>query len=241
MAIEGFIQGEPVSRAISGKLTISAGNDPKHHGGPGASGFLSQPHTLAGRVRRKRTALCRFDPAYYELSGREQEQIRSKYENYPAEATDRLETESFVFLSLPGCRLLLDEPGCSSAYRVCQAEEASHPCHFGRYDGSVQNRFIGPRFFQSELDHLSDYMNGFLTGLTLFQERKTVRPDEARKVLISPARTGAVWEKAFLRQMRPMFLSRRTTFFGNLSFRYFKNDRTLQSLRRKGNPREAPG
>ena len=40
--------------------------------------------------------------------------------------------------------------------------------------GLVHNRIIEVEedFSQSELDHLSDYLNGFLAGLTLFQVRE---------------------------------------------------------------------
>ena len=79
--------------------------------------------------------------------------------------------------------------------------------------GLVYHRIIEVEedFSQSELDHLSDYMNSFLAGLTLQQVReKLMEQMRVEKSAYDRLFEQAVRlvQKAFSSTMRPMFLSR---------------------------------
>jgi len=184
LAIEDFIlSGDPVaSKAISGKLGLHFSPatirnimaDLEHQG------FLYQPHTSAGRVPTEKGFRFYVDSILHihELSGREQEQIRSRYENYPAEATDLLRETSRILSSSSRYLGVVWAPRMSSVV-LQHIEFVKLKRHLTLAilvgtTGQVQNRFIGVEedLTQSDLDHLSDYMNGFLTGLTLFQARE---------------------------------------------------------------------
>ena len=143
-------------------------------------GLLSQPYTSAGRVPTERGLRFYVDTIIdvHELSDREQQEMRSKYAGHLTEGPD-LFRETSRILSLSSHYLgVVWTPRMSSV--ILQHIEF---VKLRRYlvlailvstAGLVHNRIIEVEedFSQSELDHLSDYLNGFLAGLTLYQVRE---------------------------------------------------------------------
>jgi heat-inducible transcriptional repressor len=143
-------------------------------------GFLSQPYTSAGRIPTERGLRFYVDSIIdiHELTDHEQHEIRSKYFGHLIEGPD-LFRETSRILSLSSHYLgIVWSPRISSV--VLQHIEF---VRLRRHlvlailvskTGLVHNRIIEVEedFPQSELDHLSDYLNSFLTGLTLYQVRE---------------------------------------------------------------------
>jgi len=143
-------------------------------------GLLSQPYTSAGRVPTERGLRLYVDAIMdvRELSDQEQQEMRSKYAGHLTEGPD-LFRETSRILSLSSHYLgVVWTPRMSSV--VLQHIEF---VKLRRYlvlailvstTGLVHNRIIEVEedFSQSELDHLSDYLNSFLAGLTLYQVRE---------------------------------------------------------------------
>ena len=145
-------------------------------------GLLYQPHPSAGRVPTEKG--LRFYVDYilniHELSSNERDRIRSIYPGYPAEGID-LFRETSRILSLSSQYL-----GVVWAPRMNLTvfQHIEFVKWKGRFvlallvstSGLVQNRIIEVEedFSQSELDHLSDYMNDLLAGLTLHQVREKI-------------------------------------------------------------------
>lgn len=143
-------------------------------------GLLVQPHTSAGRVPTEKGYRYYIDYLLdvHELSGEEKRELRSRYPIYQPEGKN---------LFREACRIL----SASSHYLgVVWAPRMSllvlqhiEFVRLKRYlvlailvstTGIVQNRIIEMEedFSQSDLDHLSDYLNGLLTGLTLYQVKE---------------------------------------------------------------------
>jgi heat-inducible transcriptional repressor len=143
-------------------------------------GLLSQPYTSAGRVPTERGLRFYVDTIMdvHELSNQEQQEMRSKYVGHLTEGPD-LFRETSRILSLSSHYLgIVWTPRMSSV--ILQHIEF---VKLRRYlvlailvstAGLVHNRIIEVEedFSQSELDHLSDYLNSFLAGLTLYQVRE---------------------------------------------------------------------
>ena len=143
-------------------------------------GLLSQPYTSAGRVPTERGLRLYVDAIMdvRELSDQEQQEMRSKYAGHLTEGPD-LFRETSRILSLSSHYLgVVWTPRMSSV--ILQHIEF---VKLRRYlvlailvstAGLIHNRIIEVEedFSQSELDHLSDYLNGFLAGLTLYQVRE---------------------------------------------------------------------
>ena len=143
-------------------------------------GLLSQPYTSAGRVPTERGLRFYVDTIIdvHELSDQEQQEMRSKYVGHLTEGPD-LFRETSRILSLSSHYLgVVWTPRMSSV--ILQHIEF---VKLRRYlvlailvstAGLVHNRIIEVEedFSQSELDHLSDYLNSFLAGLTLYQVRE---------------------------------------------------------------------
>jgi heat-inducible transcriptional repressor len=143
-------------------------------------GLLSHPYTSAGRVPTEKGLRLYVDSIInvHELSNQEQQEIRSKYLSHSIEGPD-LFRETSRILSLSSHYLgVVWTPRMSSV--VLQHIEF---VKLRRYlvltilvstTGLVHNRIIEVEedFSQSELDHLSDYLNSFLAGFTLSQVRE---------------------------------------------------------------------
>lgn len=145
-----------------------------------ALGLLYQPHVSAGRIPTEKGLRYYVDSILnvHELSDQEQHEIRSYYSIHEMEGADLFRETSRILSSSSHYLGIVWVPRMSSA--VLQHTEF---VKFRKHlilvilvstTGLVYHRIIEMEedFSQSELDHLSDYLNSFLAGLTLFQVRE---------------------------------------------------------------------
>jgi heat-inducible transcriptional repressor len=143
-------------------------------------GLLYQPYTSAGRVPTEKG--FRFYVDYilniHELSDREQQEIRSLYPGFQIEAMDLFRETSRILSSSSHYLGVVRAPRMSLVV-LQHIEFVRLKRHLVlailvTTTGLVHNRIIEVEedFSQSGLDHLSDYMNDFLAGLTLQQVRE---------------------------------------------------------------------
>jgi heat-inducible transcriptional repressor len=184
IVIEDYIlTAEPIgSRTISKKsnLSLSPATIRNLMSDLEDLGLLSHPFTSAGRVPTEKGLRFYIDSIInvHELSNQEQQEIRSKYLSHFVEGPD-LFRETSRILSLSSHYLgIVWTPRMSSVF-LQHIEFVKLKKHLVlailvSTTGLVHNRIIEVEedFPQSELDHLSDYLNGFLTGLTLYQVRE---------------------------------------------------------------------
>ena len=143
-------------------------------------GLLFQPHTSAGRVPTEKGFRFYLDFILniHELSDREREEIRSKYPSYNVEVTDLFRETSRILSSSSHYLGVVWAPRMSLAVlqhiEFVKLRKHMVLAILVSTTGLIQNRIIELEedFSQSELDHLSDYMNGLLTGLTLQQVKE---------------------------------------------------------------------
>jgi heat-inducible transcriptional repressor len=144
------------------------------------SGFLLQPHTSAGRIPTEKGFRFYVDSILdiHELSSKEQQEIRSRYSSYQIEGSD-LFRETCRILSASSHYLGVVWAPRMGLVILQHIEFVKLRRHLAlailvSTTGLVQNRIIEAEedFSQSELDHLSDYLNSLLTGLTLYQVRE---------------------------------------------------------------------
>ena len=182
--VEGYIHtAEPVgSKAIVGKLglNLSPATIRNVMSDLEVLGLLYQPHTSAGRIPTEKG--FRFYVDYvldvHELEEEEREWIRTKYLGYQTEVEDLLRETSRILSSSSHYLAVVWAPKVS--FIVLQhIEFVKLKKHVVlailiNPTGLVYHRVVEVEedFSQSELDHLSDYMNSFLTGLTLQQARE---------------------------------------------------------------------
>ena len=184
VVIEDYIlTAEPVgSRKISKKsdLNVSPATIRNIMSDLEELGLLSQPYTSAGRVPTERGLRFYVDTIIdvHELSGEEQQEIRSKYLGHLIEGPD-LFRETSRILSLSSHYLGIVWTPRMSSVVLQHLEFVKLRRHLVltilvSTTGLVHNRIIEVEedFSQSELDHLSDCLNSFLTGLTLCQVRE---------------------------------------------------------------------
>src|SRR4030042_5672942 len=140
-------------------------------------GLLYQPHTSAGRIPTERG--FRFYIDYLlnvrELGEDERQEIRSKYLGYRTEAEDLFRGASRILSSSSHYLGVVWAPTMSLAI-LQHIEFVRLKRHLVMTilvspTGIVYHRVVEVEedFSQSDLDHLSDYMNSFLSGLTLQQ------------------------------------------------------------------------
>ena len=145
-------------------------------------GFISQPHPSAGRVPTERgfRFYVDFMMDVTALTNQEQQVIRSRYSGHQIEGRDLFQETCRILSSSSHYLGVVWAPRINSV--VLQHIEF---VKLKRYlvlailvntAGLVQNRMIEVEedFSQSELDHLSDYMNDLLAGLTLYQAREKI-------------------------------------------------------------------
>ena len=184
IVIEDYIlTAEPVgSRTISKKLdlNLSPATIRNIMSDLEELGLLSQPYTSAGRMPTERGLRFYVDSIInvHELSDQEQQEIRSKYLNPLMEGPD-LFRETSRILSLSSHYLGIVWAPRMSSVVLRHIEFVKLRRHLVltilvSTAGLVHNRIIEVEedFSQSELDHLSDYLNSFLEGLTLCQVRE---------------------------------------------------------------------
>lgn len=181
MVIEDYIlTAEPVgSRTISRKsnLALSPATIRNIMSDLEELGLLFQPYTSAGRVPTERGFRFYVDSILnvHELNDKEQQEIRSKYSTYQIEGPDLFRETSRILSLSSHCLGIVWAPRMSSII-LQHTEFVKLRRHLVlailvSATGLVYNRIIEVEedFYQSELDHLSDYLNSFLTGLTLSQ------------------------------------------------------------------------
>ena len=182
--IEDYIlTAEPVgSRTISKKsnLNLSPATIRNIMSDLEELGLLFQPYTSAGRIPTEKGFRIYVDSILdvHELSDEERQEIRSKYSNYQIEGADLFRETSRILSSSSHCLGIVLAPKMSSVV-LQHTEFVKLRRHLVlailvSTTGFVYNRIIEVEddFSQSELDHLSDYLNSFLTGLTLDQVRE---------------------------------------------------------------------
>jgi heat-inducible transcriptional repressor len=184
IVIEDYIlTAEPVgSRTISKKssLNLSPATIRNIMSDLEDLGLLSHPYTSAGRVPTEKGLRFYVDSIMdiHDLSDQEQQEIRSKYLGHVIEGPD-LFRETSRILSLSSHYLGIVWTPRMSSVVLQHIEFVKLRRHLVltilvSTTGLVHNRIIEVEedFSQSELDHLSDYLNSFLTGLTLSQVRE---------------------------------------------------------------------
>jgi heat-inducible transcriptional repressor len=182
--IEDYIlTAEPVgSRTISKKsdLNLSPATIRNIMSDLEELGLLSQPYTSAGRMPTERGLRFYVDSIIniHELSDQEQQEIRSKYLSHLIEGPDLFREMSRI-LSLSSHYLGIVWTPRMSSVVLRHVEFVKLRRHLVlailvSTTGLVHNRIVEGEedFSQSELDHLSEYLNSFLAGLTLYQVRE---------------------------------------------------------------------
>jgi heat-inducible transcriptional repressor len=179
--VEGYIQtAEPVgSKVIAGNLdfNLSPATIRNIMSDLEELGLLYQPHTSAGRIPTEKG--FRFYVDYllnvHELGEDERQEIRSKYLGYRTEVEDLFRGASRILSSSSHYLGVVWAPKMSLAI-LQHIEFVRLKRHLVMAilvspTGIVYHRVVEVEedFSQSDLDHLSDYMNSFLTGLTLQQ------------------------------------------------------------------------
>ena len=215
-------------------------------------GLLYQPYTSAGRVPTEKGFRFYVDSILdiHELSDQEQQEIRSRYRSYQIEGADLFRETCRILSSSSHYLGVVWAPRMSLV--VLQHIEF---VKLRKYlvlavlvstTGLVYNRIIEAEedFSQSELDHLSDYMNGLLNGLTLHQVREKlleqmgVEKNVYDRLFKQALKLG---EKAFSStEETDVFIEGRTNIlnepeFGNISkmtdlFRAFEEKATMVRL-----------
>lgn len=184
MIVEDYIQtAEPVgSRTVSKKLesTLSPATIRNIMADLEELGLLYQPHPSAGRIPTERGLRYYIDHLLdiRELSKEEQERIRSDYLHHQLEGKE-LFREACRILSSSSHYLAVVWAPRMGMLVLQHIEFVKLKKHLIlailiSSTGLVQNRIIEMEedLSQSELDHLSDYLNHLLTGLTLYEVRE---------------------------------------------------------------------
>jgi heat-inducible transcriptional repressor len=184
MVIEDYIlSAEPVgSRTIAGKsnLHLSPASIRNIMSELEALGLLYQPHISAGRIPTEKGFRFYVDSILdvHELSDQEQDEIRSYYSIHEIEGAELFKETSRILSSSSHYLGVVLAPRMSSVVlqhmEFVKLRRHQVLAILVSTTGLVYNRIIEVEedLYQSELDHLSDYLNGFLTGLTLYQVRE---------------------------------------------------------------------
>ncbi len=143
-------------------------------------GLLAQPYTSAGRIPTEKGLRFYVDSIINikELNDQEQQEIRSKYLNRLIEGPDLFREISRILSSSSHYLGVVWTPRMSLVV-LQHIEFVKLRRHMVltilvSTTGLVYNRIIEveKEFSQSELNHLADYLNGFLVGLPLYQVRE---------------------------------------------------------------------
>ena len=184
IVIEDYIlSAEPVgSRTISKKsnLNLSPASIRNIMADLEDLGLLAQPYTSAGRIPTEKGLRFYVDSIInvHELNDLEQQEIRSKYLNHLIEGPDLFREISRILSSSSHYLGIVWTPRMSLVV-LQHIEFVKLRRHLVltilvSTTGLVHNRMIEVEkdFSQSELNHLADYLNSFLAGLTLYQVRE---------------------------------------------------------------------
>jgi len=186
MVVEDYtLTGEPIgSRTISKKsnLSLSPATIRNIMSDLEALGLLFQPHTSAGRIPTEKGLRFYIDYLLnvHELSDEEQQIIRSRCAGPQVEPVDLFRETSRVLSSSSHYLGVVWAPRLNLVV-LQHIEFVKLRKHLVLVilvstTGLVHNRLIEVEedFNQSELDNLSDHLNGFLSGLSLHQVRETL-------------------------------------------------------------------
>jgi len=143
-------------------------------------GLLFQPHTSAGRVPTEKGFRFYIDYILdiHELSGAEKREIRSRYSIYQSEGKDLFREACRILSASSHCLGLVWAPRLSELVlqhiEFVKLKKYLTLAILVSTTGIVQNRIIemDEDLSQSDLDHLSNVLNGLLSGLTLQQVRE---------------------------------------------------------------------
>ena len=254
--VEDYIQtAEPVGSMVTSKksnLNLSPATIRNIMSDLEELGLLFQPHPSAGRVPTEKG--LRFYVDYildiHELSNSEREKIRSIYPIYHVEGVDLFrETSRILSLSSQYLGVVWAPRMNLTVFQHIEFVKLKGRLVLALLvstSGLVQNRIIEVEedFSQSDLDHLSDYMNELLAGLTLHQVReKILEQMELEKNTYDHLMEQALklGEKAFSPTYEAdVFIEGRTNIlneseFGNISrmrslFRAFEEKATMVRL-----------
>jgi len=256
MVIEGYIlSAEPVgSRTIAEKsnLHLSPASIRSIMSELEALGLLYQPHTSAGRIPTEKGFRIYVDSILnvHELSDQEQNEIRYFYSIHEIEGTELFRETSRILSSSSHYLGVVLAPRMSSVVlqhmEFVKLRRHQVLAILVSTTGLVYNRVIEVEedLSQSELDHLSDYLNSFLAGLTLYQvrekliEQMRVEKGNYDRLLEQALKLG---EKAFSSiDETDVFIEGKTNIlnepeFGNVSrmtdlFRAFEEKATMVKL-----------
>jgi len=185
--IEDYIlTGEPVGSSTVAKkstLNLSPASIRNVMSDLEEIGLVYQPHTSAGRVPTEQG--FRFYVDYlldvHELNPAERKLIRSAYPDYPqTEASEIFQKTSRILSSASHYLGVVWAPRMEMVVlqhiEFVRLRRHSVLALLVSTNGFVQNRVVEveEEFSQSELDHLSDYMNSLLAGLSLHQVRQKI-------------------------------------------------------------------
>ena len=254
--VEAYIDtAEPVgSKAIAANLgmNLSSATIRSIMGELEETGLLYQPHTSAGRVPTEKG--FRFYVDYlidvHELDEGERQGIRAKYLGYQAEAEVLFKETSRILSSSSRYLGVVWAPKMSLAVlqhiEFVRLKRHVVMAILVSPTGFVYHRVIEVErdFSQSELDRLSDYMNSFLTGLSLQQAReKLIEEMKVEKSMYDQLFSQALRlaeEALSLSDETEVFIEGRTNIihepeFGKISimtdfFRTFEEKATLVKL-----------
>lgn len=143
-------------------------------------GLLFQPHISAGRVPTEKGFRFYIDYILdiHELSGAEKREIRSRYSIYQSEGKDLFREACRILSASSHCLGLVWAPRLSELVlqhiEFVKLRKYLALAILVSTTGIVQNRIIemDEDLSQSDLDHLSNVLNGLLSGLTLQQVRE---------------------------------------------------------------------
>jgi len=184
MIVEDYIQtAEPVgSRTVSKQLesSLSPATIRNIMADLEELGLLYQPHPSAGRIPTERGLRYYIDHLLdiRELSKEEQERIRSDYLHHQLEGKELFREACRILSSSSHYLAVVWAPrmGMLVLQHIKFVKLKKHLilAILISSTGWVQNRIIEMEedLSQSELDHLSDYLNHLLTGLTLYEVRE---------------------------------------------------------------------
>jgi heat-inducible transcriptional repressor len=232
--VEDYIlTAEPVgSRTISKKsnLNLSPATIRNIMSDLEGMGLLYHPHTSSGRVPTESGLRFYVDFVLniHELSDRERQEIRSKYLSSQTAVMDLFRETSRILSSTSHYLGVVWAPRMGSVV-LQHVEFVRLKRHLVlailvTTTGLVHNRVtpVEEDFSQSELDDLSDYLNGLLTGLTLHQIREKLLEQMATeknvydRLLEHALRLG---EKAFFSvDETDVFIDGRTNILGEPEF-----------------------
>jgi heat-inducible transcriptional repressor len=153
------------------------------------AGFLTQPHTSAGRVPTERAFRYYVDHLAAPIPFSDRAQIELHYSTPPADLNGVIRDTSRLLAAMTGQAALVTGPRPLAVRIECvqfvRVRERQVLAVFVAAAGAVENRLVTVEqdYQQPELDRMANYLNESLAGRTLEQARdwieKSLREDRA--------------------------------------------------------------